>query len=182
MGARLGKAHAQAAKVDRVLDVVIDKCVAKCPKKCCVPMSWLWRYEGQPLKLPNPGADQMRGTGHLLLCCFEPDLALASVLCPCFLYACNERFVDERNDCGGLCAPAFFLAPPCMIAWTRAKTRSLMGLPDEPWIVDMSAAMCCPCCTLVQSSRALRRVALDNRIGFDNPFGLSAPKAAGMDR
>ena len=69
-----------------------------------------------------------------------------------------------------------------MIAWSRAKTRSLMGLPDEPWIVDMTAACCCPLCVLSQQAIALRKVALDNKLGLDNPFGITAPKQENMTR
>ena len=57
-----------------------------------------------------------------------------------------------------------------------------MGLPDEPWIVDMIAACCCPVCTLAQSAVALRKVALDNKLSAENPFGMSAPKPEAMDR
>jgi len=75
---------------------------------------------------------------------------------------------------------AFFffnsMGPCCMLAWSRAKTRSLMGLPDEPWVVDMVAACCCPVCTLAQSAVALRKVSLDNNLGLDNPLGMVAPK------
>jgi Cys-rich protein (TIGR01571 family) len=68
------------------------------------------------------------------------------------------------------------MGPCCMLAWSRAKTRSLMGLPDEPWVVDMVAACCCPVCTLAQSAVALRKVSLDNNLGLDNPLGMVAPK------
>ena len=148
-------------------------------------MKWLWKYEGQPLKLPNPGADHMRGTGSLLIGnCTEPDLQCCALVCPCLMYGCNERHIDERNDCGALCVPAcLFMGPCCMLAWSRAKTRSLMGLPDEPWIVDICAACCCPVCTLAQSAVALRLVSLDNNLGLDNPLGSKPPAVVhDMDR
>ena len=91
--------------------------------------------------------------------------------------------ISERNDCGGLCVPAFFVGGPCcMIAWSRAKTRSMMGLPDEPWIIDMCASCCCPLCVIAQSAVALRKVALDNKLGLDNPLGIVAPKQEDMSR
>ena len=105
--ARLKAIYGRSIVVDKCMDKCLEKCVAKCPKQCCCTMKWLWKYEGQPLKLPNPGADHMRGTGSLVIGnCFEPDLQCCAVVCPCMMYGCNERHIDERNDCGALCVPA----------------------------------------------------------------------------
>ena len=94
------------------------------------------------------------------------------IFCRFFLLLSSFFLLPSSSAC------FFFnsMGPCCMLAWSRAKTRSLMGLPDEPWVVDMVAACCCPVCTLAQSAVALRKVSLDNNLGLDNPLGMVAPK------
>ena len=117
---------------------------------------------------PNPGANIMSSSSELLRCYRESDLCVASFLCPCVVYGCNERYVDERNDMGFLCClTGIICVPVCFslpcTAWSRAKARSLVGLGDEPWIVDACASLFCPCCVIAQVARAIRAIGYDGR-------------------
>tara|TARA_B100000795_G_C22713654_1_gene404596 strand:- start:20 stop:511 length:492 start_codon:yes stop_codon:yes gene_type:complete len=48
---RMKKMLKSSGKVDKVMNKCLDKCVTVCPKKCCCTMKYMWKYEGQPLKL-----------------------------------------------------------------------------------------------------------------------------------
>lgn len=48
---RLKAIYGHTQVFDQLIDKCLDKCVEKCPKKCCCSMRWLWKYEGQPLKV-----------------------------------------------------------------------------------------------------------------------------------
>ena len=118
----------------------------------------------------------------MLSCHRDPDLFLMSLLCP-YMHSCNERFVDERNDAGCICCAGYLLGCGIgAVAWNRAKVRSLMGLPDEPWIVDCCAACCCHPCAIAQSARAMRSVRLNNRLSWRNPLGVAPTKPLHMTR
>ena len=128
----------------------------------------------------------MSGSVELCKCYRDADICLGSFFCPCIMHGCNERFIDERNDMGFLCCVGFVTCLPCAfsipcIAWSRAKTRSLVGLNREPWVVDACASTFCPCCVLAQIARALRSVGYDGS-EVDEPLFSGAPPEVEMER
>eukprot|EP00947_MAST-08B_sp_MAST-8B-sp1_P002382 g2382.t1 len=98
---------------------------------------------------------KLRGLGPHWYSPFPKDMevCLCALLCPCLQHAVNERDIDKRNDEGFLCCLGYiFLSPCCCLlnAWSRGKTREIVGLPRGSILKRACIHLFCHPCALAQ--------------------------------